>query len=239
MSEHFPSMNEAIEAIQSRIARAAEKSGRAAAEITLVAVSKTHPAAAVREAMEAGLTIFGENKVQEAKAKIPDCPSRAHWHLLGHLQSNKVRQALPLFELLHGIDSLDLARQINRIAREMGLFPRILLEVNVAGEASKFGFSPAQLTSQIEDLLALDRLQIEGLMTIAPYADEAEHSRPFFQNLRELRERLAGEYRVRLDTLSMGMSGDFEIAIEEGATMVRVGTAIFGERNYAKNSLRV
>jgi pyridoxal phosphate enzyme (YggS family) len=216
--------------IHVRIAAAAARSGRAVADVELVAVSKTFPAEAVREAWEAGQTLFGESRVQEAAAKIPELPGALRWHFIGHLQKNKVRRALPLFELFHGVDSLELARDIDRIAAEEGVFPRVLLEVNVAGEASKFGFRPDTLERELDALLALPRLQVEGLMTIAPYADEPEHSRPFFAALRELRDRLAASSGAPLTTLSMGMSGDFEIAIEEGATLVRVGTAIFGSR---------
>lgn len=232
MSASFSSMSEAVERIQARIATAAAKSGRAASDVELVAVSKTHPVEAIREALECGLTVFGESKLQEARGKIAEAPSRTRWHFIGHLQTNKVRAALPLFELFHGVDSLELASNINRIATELGLFPRILLEVNTAGESSKFGFRPDEIPEKIESLLRLDRLQIEGLMTIAPYADDPEHSRPFFVDLRELRDRLSAEFSVQLDTLSMGMSGDYEVGIEEGATIVRIGTAIFGARSY-------
>ncbi|HEX8372145.1 MAG TPA: YggS family pyridoxal phosphate-dependent enzyme [Chthoniobacterales bacterium] len=235
MSTSFSDMSEAIAALQDRIAAAAARSGRGADQIELIAVSKTHPLEAIREARECGLRLFGENKVQEARAKIADAPSDLRWHLLGHLQSNKVRHALPLFEMIHSVDSVELATQIDRIAAELGLFPKILLEVNVAGEASKFGFKPEALRAQIEQLIALPRLQIDGLMTIAPYAEEPEASRPFFKQLRELRDQLATEQNIPLAHLSMGMSGDFEIAIEEGATLVRVGTAIFGSRSYSKN----
>jgi PLP dependent protein len=146
------------------------------------------------------------------------------------LQSNKVRLALPLFELIHGVDSLDLLAHIDRVAEELGLFPRVLLQVNVAGEASKFGFAPGKLLEQVEEIVRFDRVQIEGLMTIPPLAPAAEHSRRYFVALRELRDKLATEFRFALPELSMGMSNDFRVAIEEGATMVRVGTAIFGER---------
>ncbi len=217
--------------VRSTIEDAARKSGRELSQVELVAVSKTHPPEAVSEAVEAGQLLFGESRIQEARAKIPLVPARARWHFIGHLQKNKIRQALPLFELFHGIDTLELARDLNRIASETGVFPRILLEVNVAGEASKFGFSSEQVTAQLEELLALDRLQIEGLMTIAPYAPDPEESRPHFVALRELRDRLQSEFRVSLPQLSMGMSGDYEVAVEEGATLVRVGTALFGDRS--------
>jgi pyridoxal phosphate enzyme (YggS family) len=216
--------------IRSQIAAAAEKSRRQVSDIVLVAISKTHEAEKVRAAFDAGLEIFGESRVQEARAKIPLLPSAARWHFVGRLQKNKIRHALPLFEFFHSVDSLELARDMNRIAEEEGLRPRVLLEVNVAGEGSKIGFAPDLLRAQMEALLELPRLTIEGLMTIPPFAAEAEASRPYFVQLRELRDRFAGEFQIGLPQLSMGMSGDFAIAIEEGATLVRVGTAIFGKR---------
>ena len=209
---------------------AARKSGRTAEQIELVAVSKTHTAEKVQEAIEAGQLLFGESRVQEARAKIPLLPSRLRWHFIGHLQKNKIRHALSLFELFHGIDSLVLAQEMERIAEEEGVRPRVLLEVNVAGEASKHGFSPEALRRDLEAALSLGRLTIEGLMTLPPFAPEAEASRQYFIALRKLRDQLEAEFDVRLPQLSMGMSGDFPIAIEEGATLVRVGTAIFGER---------
>jgi hypothetical protein len=220
-----------LAAIHERMAEAARKSGRQPEDVTLVAVSKTHPPEAVREALDAGQAVFGESRVQEARAKIPLVPSRARWHFVGHLQKNKIRHALPLFELFHGVDSLEIARDIERIASEAGAFPRVLLEVNVAGEGSKFGFAPSLIAVQMEPLLALKRLTIEGLMCIPPPQPDAEGARRFFVALRELRDRLQQEFRLPLPQLSMGMSGDYGVAIEEGATLVRVGTAIFGERS--------
>jgi pyridoxal phosphate enzyme (YggS family) len=213
-----------------QIAQAAAKAGRAIDEIEVVAITKTHPAEKVREAIEAGQTLFGESRVQEARAKIPELPSNLRWHFVGHLQKNKIRYALPLFELFHGVDSLALAQEMNRIAVDEGMHPRVLLEVNVAGEGSKFGFSPDKLREQMEELLALQRLSILGLMTIPPLADKAEASRRYFVELRQLRDRLQTEFHVDLPQLSMGMTQDFPIAVEESATLVRVGTAIFGER---------
>jgi len=219
-----------LEAIRARMAAAAARRGRAAAEVELIAVSKTFPAGHVRQAWGAGQSVFGESRVQEAVAKIPDLPGALRWHFIGHLQKNKIRRALPLFELFHGIDSAETARAVDRVAAEEGVFPRVLLEVNVAGEATKFGFKPEALEADIEALLALPRLQIEGLMAIAPYDDEPEASRPHFRKLRGLRDRLAAQTGLPFGTLSMGMSGDFEIAIEEGATLVRVGSALVGAR---------
>ena len=220
--------------VRELMADAARKSGRTAEQIELVAVSKTHAAEKVQEAIEAGQLLFGESRVQEARAKIPLLPSRLRWHFIGHLQKNKIRHALPLFELFHGIDSLALAQEMERIAEEEGMRPRVLLEVNVAGEASKHGFSPEALRRDLEAVLSLGRLTIEGLMTLPPFAPKAEASRPYFVALRKLRDQLEAEFDVRLPQLSMGMSGDFPIAIEEGATLVRVGTAIFGERSRLK-----
>jgi len=222
---------ENLERVREQIAQAAAKVGRAVDEIELVAISKTHDAAKVREAIEAGQTLFGESRVQEARVKIPELPSNLRWHFVGHLQKNKIRHALPLFELTHSVDSLALAQDINRIAEEDGLHPRVLLEVNVAGEGSKFGFQPDKLRAEMESLLALPRLSILGLMTIPPIAEEAEASRKYFVQLRELRARVQTEFHVDLAQLSMGMTQDFAIAVEEGATLVRVGTAIFGERS--------
>jgi pyridoxal phosphate enzyme (YggS family) len=224
------SIAENIEHVREQIAKAAAKARRAVNEIDLVAITKTHPAGKVREAYEAGQRLFGESRVQEARAKIPELPSSIRWHFVGHLQKNKIRHALPLVELIHSIDSVDLAREINRIAEEEGLHPRVLLEVNVAGEGSKFGFRPDGLHAELENLLGLPRLSILGLMTIPPLAEQAELSRRYFVELRELRDRLQSEFHVDLAQLSMGMTQDYAVAVEEGATLVRVGTAIFGER---------
>ena len=219
-----------LERVRAQIADAAKKTGRSVDEIDLVAISKTHEAEKVRAAFDAGQELFGESRVQEARAKIPLLPSAARWHFVGRLQKNKIRHALPLFELFHSVDSLELAQQMNRIAEEEGVRPRVLLEVNVAGEGSKIGFAPDTLRAQIEALLELPRLTIEGLMTIPPLAPEAEASRKYFVALRDLRDRLASDFRVPLPQLSMGMTDDFTVAIQEGATMVRIGTAIFGKR---------
>jgi len=223
--------------VRNEIARAAEVSGRSMTEIELVAVTKTHTAEIVREAIDAGQTLFGESKVQEARVKIPLLPSNLRWHFIGHLQKNKVRHGLPLFELIHSVDSLDLAQAIDRIAHEDGLHPRILLEVNVAGEGSKFGFKATTLRAELESLLMLPRLSIEGLMCIPPLTEEAETSRKYFVELRELRDALEKEFQVKLPQLSMGMTNDYRVAVEEGATLVRVGTAIFGERRRRNTDL--
>jgi len=222
---------ENLERVRERIMQAAVKVGRSTSDIKLVAITKTHPAEKVREALSTGHTLFGESRVQEARAKIPELPSNLRWHFVGHLQKNKIRHALPLFELFHGVDSLTLAQEMNRIAADEGAHPSVLLEVNAAEEGSKFGFKDETLRAEMESLLALPRLSIEGLMCIPPLADEPEASRTFFVRLRELRDSLEKEFDLRLPCLSMGMTQDFWIAVEEGATLVRVGTAIFGERS--------
>src|SRR5437773_924638 len=223
--------------VRDEIAQAAKVSGRNVTDVELVAVTKTHPAEVVREAIGAGQLLFGESKVQEARAKIPLLPSHLRWHFIGHLQKNKIRHALPLFEMIHSVDSLGLAQAIDCIAQEDGLHPRILLEVNVAGEGSKFGFKATTLRAELESLLMLSRLSIEGLMCIPPLAEEAEASRKYFVELRELRDSIEKEFQVKLPQLSMGMTNDHSVAVEEGATLVRVGTAIFGERKHRNMDL--
>jgi pyridoxal phosphate enzyme (YggS family) len=220
-----------LERVLAQISDAARKARRSPDDVQLVAISKAHDAGKVRAVHDAGQPIFGESRVQEARAKIPELPSSLRWHFVGHLQKNKIRHALPLFELFHSVDQVDLARDMNRIAEEEGMHPRVLLEVNVAGEGSKFGFQPDKLRAEMETLLALPQLSILGLMTIPPLAEEAEASRRFFVQLRELRDDLQTEFHVDLAQLSMGMTNDFPVAVEEGATLVRVGTAIFGERS--------
>ena len=203
------------------IASAAANSGRSADDIELVAITKTHPAEKVREAIQAEQTLFGESRVQEARAKIRELPSNLRWHFVGHLQKNKVRQALPLFEMIHSVDAFALAQDIDRIAQEEGLYPRVLLEVNVAGEGSKFGFAPDKVREQMEEMLGLRRLSIEGLMCIPPVN---EAPAPHFA----LTAKIAA--RNGLKNLSMGMSADFATAIQFGATHIRIGSAIFGHR---------
>lgn len=219
-----------LESIQQAIRNACESAGRDAGEVRLVAVSKTHGPEMVRAMADAGQRVFGESRVQEAAAKIPACPGSLQWHFIGHLQKNKIRKALPLFDFFHGVDSLELAEDINRVAEEDGHRPRVLLEVNTSGESSKFGFKPESVLAQMEDLLELPRLEVLGLMTLAPVTLKPEMARPYFARLREIRELIEREVGVRLPELSMGMSGDFEQAVMEGSTMVRVGTALFGDR---------
>ena len=219
-----------LEEIRRRMAEAARRSGRDPASVRLVAVSKTYPAEAVAAAASTGQRVFGESRVQESRDKIPACPPGLEWHFIGHLQKNKVRQALPLFSFFHSIDSTALAGAIDRIAGETGVKTQGLLEVNVSGEETKYGFTPEELRAQFPTLSKLPHLRIRGLMTMAPYSDNPEDARPVFRTLRELRDELQSTYQQPLPELSMGMSGDFEPAIEEGATLVRVGSSIFGAR---------
>ncbi|MEM7147150.1 MAG: YggS family pyridoxal phosphate-dependent enzyme [Verrucomicrobiota bacterium] len=230
----MPDIEENLARVKNQLADAAAKANRNPSEIELLVVSKTWPAETVQQVFDAGQTLFGENRVQEAIAKIPLLSSKLEWHLIGHLQKNKIRKALPLFDTLHSIDSLELAQQTNRIAGELGLFPKVYLEVNVAAEASKHGFTPVDLTNQIDELLNLERLQIEGLMAIPPFDPDPENTRPHFVSLRKFRDQLQTQTGVPLPKLSMGMSHDYPVAIEEGATIVRVGSAIFGPRKQKK-----
>ena len=221
---------ENLQLVRQRIAAACARAGRDAASVTLLAVSKTHPPESIRAAVEAGQLLFGENKIQEAKAKIPLCPGRARWQFIGHLQSNKVRDAVEWFELIQGVDSLAIAQEISKRATQAAKTLPILIEVNVAGEGTKFGYRPEQLLAELNELNALPRIEIHGLMAIPPFTPVPEKTRPYFQRLRELKLECEKILGAPLPHLSMGMSGDFEVAIEEGATLVRLGTALFGER---------
>jgi len=224
------SLADNLESIQQRIAAACGRVGRNPADVTLLGVTKTHPAEVVTEAVRAGLIHFAENKVQEARAKIPLCPGRAHWHFIGHLQSNKCREAVELFAMIHSVDSLALAQEIAKRAGQTGKTMPVLLEVNVAGEASKFGFPPERLLTELAEINALPHVEIQGLMAVPPFTPVAERSRAYFQRLHALKRQAEEILGAPLRHLSMGMSNDFEVAIEEGATFVRVGTALFGER---------
>ena len=223
-------LQENLTRIRSRIDQACERSGRQPDSVRLMAVSKNQSPELVAQAASAGLTLFGENRIQEAKVKIPLCPGQLEWHFIGHLQSNKSRDAVSLFHVVQGVDSLALAEELQKQAIKQARSLPILLEVNVAGESSKFGWNPDRLLAELLQLNALNRLEVHGLMTIAPYAVDPEQVRPIFRRLRELRDRCTDLLGAPLPVLSMGMSGDLEVAIEEGATLVRVGTALFGER---------
>ncbi|KAB2642276.1 MAG: YggS family pyridoxal phosphate-dependent enzyme [Verrucomicrobia bacterium] len=223
-------ISERLNSVRENIIAAAERSGRHPSDIGLVVISKKHPIEKMREALDAGVSVFGESRLQEASVKIPLLPARTRFHFIGHLQKNKLRKLLPLFELFHSIDSLELALEMDRIASDLGLFPRVLLEVNISAESSKYGFVPHDLENLLEKLLSLPRLQVEGFMTMAPLSDDPETSRSIFSQLRLLRDQLAIQAGIPLPTLSMGMSNDYEVAVEEGATLVRVGSAIFGKQ---------
>jgi PLP dependent protein len=219
-----------IASVQQRIASACERADRQPDSVALLAVSKNHSPEMVSEAAKLGLMLFGENKVQEAKAKIPLCPGRLRWHMLGHLQTNKCRDAVELFEMIQSVDSFHLAEEINKRAEQASKTMPILLEVNAGGEASKFGYDPEQLLADLPTINQLPRLEIHGLMTVPPWAPNPEKVRPIFRQLRDLKAKCEQILDAPLPHLSMGMTGDFEVAIEEGATIVRIGTALFGER---------
>jgi pyridoxal phosphate enzyme (YggS family) len=226
-----------LEEINRRIEAACERAGRRASEITLVAVSKTVPAARIREAIEAGVRTLGESRVQEAASKIPELSAlsserEVQWHLIGHLQSNKARRAVELFDAVHSVDDLKLAERLDRLAAESGERLPIFVEVNLGGEESKTGVSPDEVLPLCEQVGKLPSLELKGLMAVPPFSDNPEDARPFFRRRRGLRDeaRQAGAVGGSFNDLSMGMSDDFEIAIEEGATFVRIGAALFGAR---------
>ena len=213
-----------LDRVRERVARAAERAGRRASDVLLIGVSKTVEVARIREAIDAGVAALGENRVQEARDKVSEIGRPVPWHLIGHLQTNKVRDALELFDVLHSLDRLDLAKELDKRARAGGRTVDVLVEVNVAAEASKSGVAPDGLGALLEAVAAMPALKVRGLMAIPPEAKDPDDSRVWFRALQKLAERYS------FSELSMGMSGDFEVAIEEGATMVRVGTAIFGAR---------
>ena len=216
--------------VRRRIAEACARAGRAPDSVSLVAIAKTFPADRVRELLACGQTLFGESRVQEALGKISDVGEGARWHLVGHLQRNKARHAAGAFELIHSVDGEALARELDRRAAAAGIRQAILLQVNLSEEPTKHGLDQGGARPLLEVVAALDHLDPRGLMTIPPPADRAEESRPWFARLRELRDLLCESSGLELPELSMGMTGDFEVAVEEGATLVRVGTALFGER---------
>ncbi len=223
-------IGENLEAVRRRIAAACARAGRAPESVRLLAVSKTHGPEAVRAAAACGQTRFAENRVQEAAAKIPECPDRLEWHLIGHLQGNKAAPAARLFDWIHSVDSAKLLEALDRHARAAGRTVAVLVQVNVSGERSKSGLAPAEAPAVLELGNRLQNIQMRGLMTIPPLAEDPERSRPYFRELREWRGRWAAELGTQLPELSMGMTHDLEVAIEEGATFVRVGTGIFGAR---------
>jgi pyridoxal phosphate enzyme (YggS family) len=238
MSDYFAHMDLTanLGTIRQRIKAACDRSDREPNSLTLLAVTKTQPPEVVNAAADLGLLVFGENKVQEAKAKIPACSGRLRWHFIGHLQSNKCRDAVHLFQMIQSVDSLALAQEINKRANEAGKTMPVLLEVNLAGEASKFGYKPQALLAELNQISSLPRIEIQGLMTVPPWSPDAETSRPHFRRLRQLKGECEQTLGTPLPHLSMGMSGDFEVAIEEGATMVRIGTALFGPRIRARTN---
>lgn len=224
-----------LEGINRRIQVSCQKTGREDSEITLVAVSKTVPPETIRTAIEAGVRVLGENRVQEAATKIPRLlevaqKNEVEWHFIGHLQSNKARRALELFQTIQSVDTYKLAERLDRAAGELARRLPILIEVNLGGESSKSGLQEADLMPAIEQMVKLDNLDLKGLMAVPPYLDSAEELRPYFRRLRELRDKSRSLFGPGFTELSMGMSHDFEVAIEEGATMVRIGTALFGPR---------
>jgi PLP dependent protein len=225
-------IDENLRKINTCIFAACERSGRDVSDVKLIAVSKTFPAECIKEAIEAGQLVFGESRLQEAEPKIATLGTDLDWHFIGSVQRNKVRKLLQNFKVIHAIDSFRLAAYSDEIAGELGLFPQVFLQVNAGGEESKGGFEVTVLRREMKSLLELKRLEIIGLMCIPPAAPTAEASRKWFVALRNLRDGLQSEFGVNLPALSMGMSGDYEVAIEEGATHVRVGSAIFGRRAY-------
>jgi pyridoxal phosphate enzyme (YggS family) len=227
-------IRENIKRIRGQVEEAVAKSGRDSEEILLLAVTKTVSPEAIEIAIEEGIKAFGENRFQEASAKIPHIRSEAIWHMVGHLQSNKAKGAVELFHVIHSLDSLKLARKIDAHAREQGKIQSCLVEVNLSGEESKYGIPPEELKDLLENCSSLEHIAIDGLMTIPPYDPDPEKSRPAFQDLRKWAQDASGwNYKnATVKELSMGMTGDFIVAIEEGATIIRVGTGIFGERNY-------
>jgi hypothetical protein len=230
-------IRENMEYVQRQIDSACERAGRSRSEVTLIAVSKTKPVELLREAYEAGARDFGENKVQELVEKIPQMPEDIRWHLIGHLQRNKVKYVVGKVYLIHSVDSLRLAEEISREAVKQNTEVNILLEVNAAGEESKFGAAPSEVLTLAEQISVLPGIHIRGLMTIAPYTEKEEENRVYFEKLKQISVDIAEKNidNVCMNVLSMGMTGDYRVAVEEGATYVRVGTGIFGERDYTNH----
>jgi PLP dependent protein len=231
MPQQTSAIAENLARVREQIARAAERAGRRADEITLVAVSKTFPAEAIRAAYDAGLRNFGENRVQEFEAKQPKLAGlEATWHFIGHLQTNKARRAVQLFDRVDSVDSLALAQKLDSAAAETSKRVPVLIEVHLGGEATKSGVATADVAALAEAISALSNLDLRGLLAVPPYADDPGRARPHFRKLRELQNVVSRHLAQPLPSLSMGMSHDFEIAIEEGSTEIRVGSALFGER---------
>ena len=234
MDERINEIAQNIKIVRDNIEKACSRCGRDPKEVTLIAVSKTKPVEDVRAAMAAGMEYFGENKVQELTMKMDTITEPLHWNMIGHLQKNKVKYIVGRAELIHSVDSLDLAQKIQSEAAKKNVVANILLEVNVSGEESKFGIRPEQLEDLVRQIAVLPNVHIKGLMTVAPFTEDPEENRQYFRNLRNLAVDIKSKNidNVTMSVLSMGMTGDYTVAIEEGATMVRVGTGIFGERNY-------
>ncbi len=230
-------IKENLEFVEANIQKACEKAGRDREEVTLIAVSKTKPVSDIREAMAQGITVFGENKVQEIRDKTEEIKEPLNWHMIGHLQANKVKYLPGKVCMIHSVDNRKLAEEIEKQFAKHDLVVDVLIEVNMAHEDSKFGLSPDEALNFVREISSFDHLRIRGLMTIAPYTDDPESNRKYFRGLRELKDSINAQNipGVVMDTLSMGMTGDYQVAIEEGATFVRVGTGIFGERDYSKS----
>lgn len=233
MAKGFMAIADNLRTVTDRIASAAKRAGRDPSSVRLIVVTKTVDVESIRHAVAAGALVLGENRVQEAREKIEKLGNRARWHLIGHLQTNKAKYAVKLFDLIHSVDNLELARELDKQAAKTGKVQDVLIEVSIAGEAAKAGVAIQDVTTLVREAAKLKNISIKGLMTMPPYSENPEDSRPFFRKLRELAETIMKEDipGVSMKELSMGMSGDFEVAVEEGATMVRVGTAIFGERS--------
>ncbi len=228
-------IKENLAIVENNIRKACEKAGRDRSEVTLIAVSKTKPVSDIRQAMECGITVFGENKVQEIRDKTAEIKEPLSWHMIGHLQANKVKYLPGVACMIHSVDNVKLAQEIEKQAAKHDLVMDVLIEVNMAHEDTKFGLSPEEVIPFVKEISSFDHLNIRGLMTIAPYTEDPESNREYFKGLRLLKDEINALAipRVKMDCLSMGMTGDYQVAIEEGATFVRVGTGIFGERNYA------
>ena len=229
-------LKENLSVVEENIKKACEKAGRDRNEVTLIAVSKTKPVEMLEEVYDTGIRNFGENKVQEMCEKMDVLPEDIKWHMIGHLQRNKVKYIAGRTELIHSVDTYRLAEEINIQAKKKNIIIPILVEVNIAGEESKFGTSAEDAMLLVEDISKLENVRIKGLMTIAPYVENAEENRPYFRKIKQLAVDIANKNidNVSMEILSMGMTGDYMVAIEEGSTMVRVGTGIFGARNYNK-----